>query len=107
MTAFDQSSTRVGRQPIALASSDFERNRRRRGPGRSCHAGGKTHFKVKKTTQFGKIITAYCTREGLSETAVKFFVDGKRIRKDQTPNDYDMVSDDQIDAMLEQQGGGR
>jgi hypothetical protein len=34
-------------------------------------------------------------------------VDGQRVNLEQTPGDYDMDSGDQIDAMVEQQGGRR
>mmetsp|Transcript_23041 Transcript_23041/g.69082 ORF Transcript_23041/g.69082 Transcript_23041/m.69082 type:complete len:92 (-) Transcript_23041:39-314(-) len=66
---------------------------------------GQTHFKVKKTTKFAKLITAFCSREGVSEDKVRLLYDGQRLNPNQTPADLDMEDGDQIDARLEQIGG--
>ena len=67
--------------------------------------GALTHFKVKKTTKFRKILTAYASKAGIEERAIRLMVDGERVNLEQCPGDNDMESGDQIDAMVEQQGG--
>lgn len=63
-------------------------------------------FKVKKSTQFSKIFMAYGKRVGLSISKLKFTLDGDRITETETPEDYDLEDQDQIDVFLEQIGGG-
>eukprot|EP00916_Digyalum_oweni_P004695 GHVL01008299.1.p1 GENE.GHVL01008299.1~~GHVL01008299.1.p1 ORF type:complete len:103 (+),score=14.95 GHVL01008299.1:38-346(+) len=67
--------------------------------------GEEVQFRVKKTTQFRRIITAYCSRLGQSENTVRFLFDGERVRADQTAQDLGMENDDCIDALVEQTGG--
>ena len=67
--------------------------------------GALTHFKVKKTTKFRKILTAYASKAGIEERAIRLMVDGERVNLEQCPGDLDMENGDQIDAMVEQQGG--
>jgi len=67
--------------------------------------GEKTFFKVKKTTKLDKVFNAYSQRKGVNATSLRFLFDGQRVRGDQTPQDIDMDDGDQLDCMLEQQGG--
>ena len=67
--------------------------------------GAVTHFKVKKSTKFRKILTAYAGKAGINPDTIRMMVDGQRVNLEQCPGDYDMESGDQIDAMAEQQGG--
>ena len=67
--------------------------------------GTEVHFKVRPTTKFAKVFEAYCQRKSLQQNAVRFLVDGERIRADQTPEDFDMEDGDCVDAMMEQVGG--
>ena len=69
--------------------------------------GAVTHFKVKKSTKFRKILTAYAGKAGINPDTIRMMVDGQRVNLEQCPGDYDMESGDQIDAMAEQQGGKR
>ena len=68
--------------------------------------GGTTHFKVKKTTKFGKIFKAYSKKKGISESAMRFLMDGERINKEDTPKMLEMEDGDEINVMLQQEGGG-
>ena len=68
--------------------------------------GEEVHFKVKKTTPFKKIMDAYCTKRGLSREYVRFMIDGVRIQDSDTPKMKEMEDGDQIDCMMEQEGGG-
>ena len=69
--------------------------------------GEEVHFKVKKTTPFKKIMDAYCTKRGLARMYIRFFIDGERIEESDTPKMKEIEDGDQIDAMMEQEGGGK
>ena len=43
------------------------------------------HFKVKMTTQLGKLKRYYSERQGVAVSSLRFFFDGKRINDDETP----------------------
>ena len=60
------------------------------------------HFKVRPSTKFSKVFDAYCQRKALQPNAVRFLMDGERLRPDQTPEEMDMEDGDCIDAMMEQ-----
>ena len=47
-------------------------------------------------------MSAYCQRQGVSPSTVRFIYDGKRLNDDQTANELDMQDNDIIDALLEQ-----
>ena len=49
---------------------------------------------------------AYCTKRGLARTYIRFFIDGERIEESDTPKMKEIEDGDQIDAMMEQEGGG-
>ena len=68
--------------------------------------GTEVFFKIKKHTSLKRLIDAYCERQGVSPTAIRFLFDGRRIQPDQTPKDLGMEDGDIIDAMLFQTGGG-
>merc|ERR1712159_845224 len=67
--------------------------------------GTEVHFKVRPTTKFSKVFEAYCQRKTLQMNAVRFLVDGERVRAEQMPQDLDMEDGDCVDAMMEQVGG--
>jgi small ubiquitin-related modifier len=67
--------------------------------------GNEVFFKVKKTTQLGKLMNAYCSRVGKDPSTVRFLFDGERIQPEATPEQLDMEDEDEIDAMVEQHGG--
>jgi small ubiquitin-related modifier len=69
-------------------------------------------FKIKRSTQLGKLMQKYCERQGVSFTDqisnlnnVRFLYDGERILEKNTPNDLNMQSGDEIDVVIEQVGG--
>ena len=68
--------------------------------------GGSTHFKVKKTTKFGKIMKAYAKKKGITEASMRFLNEGQRVHKDETPKMLEMEDGDEIMVVLEQEGGG-
>lgn len=53
-----------------------------------------------------KVKDAYAQRKGVQATSIRFLIDGEAIENDQTPKMLELEDDDQIDCMLEQQGGG-
>mmetsp|Transcript_19416 Transcript_19416/g.23222 ORF Transcript_19416/g.23222 Transcript_19416/m.23222 type:complete len:102 (+) Transcript_19416:106-411(+) len=63
------------------------------------------HFRVKLTTKFDKIFTAFCEKRGLNKENTRFIFEGQRLTSGQTPNDCQMEDGDCIDAMMEQVGG--
>lgn len=67
--------------------------------------GSDLQFKVKTTTKFEKIFSAYCQRKSIQSSGYKFIFDGDRLQDNQTPADKDMSDNDVIDAVLEQVGG--
>ena len=67
--------------------------------------GDETWFKVKTTTKLQKLFDKYALRKGIEVGSLRFLLDGKRLNGDQTPADIDMEDGDQLDCMLEQQGG--
>eukprot|EP00752_Nemacystus_decipiens_P011301 g10043.t1 len=68
--------------------------------------GEETFFKVKKTTRMEKVFNTYATRKGVQVQALRFLLDGQRVNENDTPTSLELEDQDQIDCMLEQQGGG-
>lgn len=52
-----------------------------------------------------KVFEAYAQRRGVVSTAMRFLVDGQRIKEDDTPDLLELEDQDQIDCLLEQVGG--
>jgi len=67
--------------------------------------GSEVFFKVKATTQLGKVMAAFCKKVGQEKDNVRFLFDGERLRAEQTPAELGMEDEDEIDAMVEQTGG--
>jgi len=68
-------------------------------------AGDETFFKIKKTTEMSKVFKAYATRKGVQMTALRFLLDGERIDMSETPKTLELEDQDQIDCVLQQEGG--
>jgi len=62
------------------------------------------HFKVKMTTNMGKLKKSYAERQGVGVTTLRFLFDGKRISDDETPKALDMEDNDVIEVYQEQVG---
>merc|ERR1719146_540763 len=67
----------------------------------------KVYFKVTKTTKLKKLMDAYCGRLGVQAESVRFMFDGDRLNPESSAEDAGMEDGDEIDAMVEQTGGGR
>lgn len=63
------------------------------------------HFRVKMTTQMGKLKKSYADRIGVPVTSLRFLFDGRRINDDETPKLLEMEQDDVIEVYQEQTGG--
>ncbi|EGR34351.1 ubiquitin-like protein smt3, putative [Ichthyophthirius multifiliis] len=69
--------------------------------------GEEIFFKIKRTTQFKKLMDAYCQRVQVNLNNVRFLFDGDKILESQTPADLKMENNDEIDVVIEQTGGFR
>ena len=67
--------------------------------------GAEVYFKIKRTTVLRKLMEAYCKKQGIAMSSVRFLYDGAIIDKEKNPVDLEMEDDDVIDAMVEQTGG--
>ncbi|XP_074659011.1 small ubiquitin-related modifier-like [Tubulanus polymorphus] len=64
------------------------------------------HFRVKMTTQMGKLKKSYSERTGIPVSSLRFLFDGTRINDTDTPKLLELVKDDVIEVFHEQTGGG-
>jgi len=67
--------------------------------------GEEIAFKVKKSTKMSKIFDAYASRKGVRSDVLRFMLDGKRIKAEDTPKMLELEDNDQIDVVLMQEGG--
>lgn len=63
------------------------------------------HFRVKMTTQMGKLKKSYSERVGVPVASLRFLFDGRRINDEETPKALEMENDDVIEVYQEQLGG--
>ncbi|GFY92960.1 small ubiquitin-like modifier 1 [Actinidia rufa] len=68
--------------------------------------GNEVFFRIKRSTQLRKLMTAYCDRQSMDVNSIVFLFDGQRIKAEQTPDQLGMEDGDEVDAMLHQTGGG-
>ena len=62
--------------------------------------GEEVFFKIKNTTQLKKLMDAYCQRQGLAASNVRFLFDGERLHEAQTPKELSMENGDEIDVLV-------
>ncbi|KAI3971841.1 hypothetical protein MKW92_028588 [Papaver armeniacum] len=62
-------------------------------------------FRIKRSSQFSKLINAYCEMQKVDVKTYRFLYDGKRLDEKQTPDELEMEDGDQIDVMLAMLGG--
>ncbi|KAJ8558252.1 hypothetical protein K7X08_005018 [Anisodus acutangulus] len=67
--------------------------------------GKEVFFRIKRSTQLRKLMTAYCDRQSVDMKSIVFLFDGDRLGEEQTPDELEMEEGDEIDAMLHQTGG--
>eukprot|EP00966_Prymnesium_polylepis_P285098 6586273-Prymnesium_polylepis.1 len=102
------------------AAKDLGRRRPHLGSGIVCYSdynfkghinlkvvtqdGNEIFFKCLVLTPLGKLMHAFCQRQGVALPSVRFLFDGTRINEHQMPIDLDMRDGDVVDVMVEQQG---
>ena len=59
------------------------------------------HFRVKRTTQMGKLKRSYSDRLGVHVSSLRFLYDGRRISDDATPGSLEMESGEYIEVYRE------
>merc|ERR1719154_855300 len=64
------------------------------------------HFRVKQTTQMGKLKRSYSERIGVPMSSLRFLYDGRRISDEATPGTLEMESGDYIEVYNELGLGG-
>eukprot|EP00899_Mesostigma_viride_P019179 jgi/Mesvir1/27262/Mv07099-RA.1 len=64
--------------------------------------GNEVFFKIKRTTPMRKLMTAYCSRQGLQIDSMRFIFEGERLKLDDTPELREMVDGDEIDVFISQ-----
>lgn len=62
-------------------------------------------FKIKKSTPFRKLMHAYCDRQKMIQSTIRFVFDGNRIKETDTPKSFDMEDNDAIEVFSQQSGG--
>lgn len=62
-------------------------------------------FKMKKSTQMEKLMTAFCERHGKALNTVRFLFEGQRVLTSETPESLEMEDGDTIEVHHEQWGG--
>lgn len=67
--------------------------------------GSSVAFRVKLSTEFNKVMSAYCTRNGIEFGSIKFLFDGNQLRPDQTIRQIGLSEGDVVDVMASQVGG--
>jgi small ubiquitin-related modifier len=63
------------------------------------------HFKVKLSTNMGKLKKSYSDRQGVPVSSLRFLFDGRRIDDNETPKALEMEDGDVIEVYQEQVGG--
>ncbi|KAF2993263.1 hypothetical protein E8E13_001253 [Curvularia kusanoi] len=62
-------------------------------------------FKIKRTTQLGKLMNAFCDRQGKNISSVRFLFEGTRVGPTDNPDTLDMQDGDTLEVHQEQIGG--
>ncbi|KAH6613972.1 ubiquitin-like protein-like protein SMT3 [Boeremia exigua] len=62
-------------------------------------------FKIKRTTQLGKLMNAFCDRQGKNINSVRFLFEGTRVGPTDNPDTLDMQDGDTLEVHQEQIGG--
>merc|ERR1712189_63038 len=67
--------------------------------------GSVVQFKIKKHTPLRKLMQAYCDRQGLQISLVRFRFDGNPVKETDSPEGLEMEDEDTIDVFQSQTGG--
>ncbi|NWV21927.1 SUMO3 protein, partial [Origma solitaria] len=72
----------------------------------ACQDGSVVQFRIKRHTPLSKLMKAYCCRQGLSMSQIRFLFDGQLIEETNTPAQLEMEDKDMIEVYQQQTGGG-
>ncbi|KUJ13917.1 ubiquitin-like protein [Mollisia scopiformis] len=64
-----------------------------------------TFFRIKPSTNFNKVFKAYAEKRSIELRSIRFLFHGVRVQDFETPEKLEMGEGDEIQAMVEQQGG--
>jgi len=64
-------------------------------------------FKIKRQTALGKLMQAFCDRQGKNIQSCRFLFDGTRVTAQDTPETLDMADGDTLEVHQEQIGGNK
>jgi hypothetical protein len=64
-----------------------------------------TIFKIKATTKLSKVFESYTRRHSIDPRSIRFMFNGTRVQNHDTPESLEMEDGEEIQAMVEQQGG--
>ncbi|KAG9391151.1 Ubiquitin-2 like Rad60 SUMO-like [Carpediemonas membranifera] len=67
--------------------------------------GEEVYFSMKAVTPMKKLFDAYCKKNGLDQSSVRFTLDGERIGDEATAKELDLQDGDLIEVMHYQVGG--
>lgn len=67
--------------------------------------GEEVFFKIKRTTKMKRLFHAYCKRVGLDISTIRFFLDGRHIDDEDTPDSLVLKDGSSIDAFVKQVAG--
>merc|ERR1712029_593374 len=60
------------------------------------------HFRVKMSTNMGKLKKSYAERVGVPVSSLRFLFDGRRINDDETPKDLEMEASEELIEVQDQ-----
>ncbi|GKC31743.1 small ubiquitin-related modifier 1-like protein [Tanacetum coccineum] len=64
--------------------------------------GNEDFFRIERSTQLKKLVSAYCDRKSVEINSIAFLFDGRHLRGEHTLDELEMEEGDVIDAMLHQ-----
>ncbi|MCL7035828.1 hypothetical protein MKW94_022779, partial [Papaver nudicaule] len=64
-----------------------------------------TGFRIRRNSQFSKLIHAYGEMKKIDVKTVRFLYDGTQLHPEHTPDHLELEDGCEIDVMLEQDGG--
>ncbi|KAM7461813.1 hypothetical protein LguiA_029934 [Lonicera macranthoides] len=68
--------------------------------------GKEVVFKIRDNTKLKKVLTAYCSRRFLDYASSRFFINGEFFPHNKTAEELGLKDGAEIEAMVEQTGGG-
>ncbi|GAB2274945.1 hypothetical protein Dimus_009714 [Dionaea muscipula] len=67
--------------------------------------GNEVWFRIRRTTPLRELMNGYCTRQNDNVADLRFFIDGRRLGGDETPDQLELEDGYEIDVFGFQIGG--